>query len=74
MKRLLTITLMAGLMALGLAAPASAAQRVTVNPECAEQSTRTKPNGSCIRGSECPVIGQKLTIDGNCVTHRKGRK
>lgn len=73
MKRLLTIGLMAGLMTLGLA-PAEAAPRVTVNPECAEQWMRTKPNGSCIRGSECPVIGQKLNSDGNCVTHREGRK
>lgn len=70
MNTCLTAALMAALLTAGITAPAHA-RPVTVNPECSEQSMRTAPNGSCIRGSECPVIGQKLNADGNCVTHRR---
>lgn len=35
------------------------------NPECAEQSMQTGPDGSCLI-TECPVAGQTMDADGNC--------
>lgn len=64
--------LTAFMLMLGMQSPAEA-RTVTVNPECAEQWMRTAPNGKCIKGSKCPVVGQKLTIDGNCVTNRRNK-
>lgn len=66
-RHIITLTFACILLALTIPAPAHARSFYT-NPECAEQSMRTAPNGSCIRGSKCPVIKQKLNLDGNCVT------
>lgn len=40
-----------------------------VNPECAEQWMQTAQDGSCLP-TECPVAGQTMTVEGNCVAAR----
>lgn len=36
-----------------------------INPECAEQSMETAPNGSCLP-TECPIAGQVMDLEGTC--------